>query len=360
MKSPMTLRGRQNAASDRIDYLDAAKGFFILTIITEHHLNGAEWVNRYLYSMGVPSFFLISGFLYAYKKEWEKPFGKTCVRKFQNLLYPYVTFSVINLLWHLLYYKVISPGEVPSNNLEEMLRFTLTTYGYNALWYLPIALWGTLVFLALRRVKHHGWIWAAFSLGLVVFYVLFDKKLTGLGLISYIYCYLFRISVAVVLIYAGSALFTVFRNMNRTQENLLLLICAVFSAVVAVLYQLYPEQFDYANVAVHRMGNPYVYFPAAISNTIVVMLLCKKLPGRKRLLSYFGRNSLILMALHMDVTIRFAWWLYPKFHVDFGELINSLLVIGMELLMFPVIITVINIGFPFLLSPGKVANRKTN
>lgn len=356
MKSAMTLQPQQPAA-DRVDYLDAAKGVFILTIMTEHHLRGADSVARYLYSMGVPSFLLISGFLYAYKKEWERPYGKTCVKKIENLLYPYFTFSAIILLWNLVYYKVISPYEVPEISFQKMFLYSVSTYGYHAVWYLPTALWGTLVFLALRRIKHHAWIWAVFSVALVAFYVLFDKKLTGLGLISYIYCYLFRISVAVVLIYGGSLLFSVFQKMSKNQENLLLLICTGFSVVVAVLYQICPEQFDYANVAVHRMGNPYFYFPAAFSNTIVVLLLCKKLPGRKRLLSYFGRNSLILMALHMDVTIRIAWWIFPKFHIDFGEVINSLIVIGMELLMFPAIIILIHKLFPFILSPRKAASR---
>ena len=357
MKPAITLRERQSDAPGRIEYLDAAKGIFILLIMTEHHLCGAEWVNRYLYSMGVPSFFLISGFLYACKKEWERPFGKNCVRKMQSLLYPYFTFSAIILLWNFVYYKVVSPFEVPEISFQKMFLYSVSTYGYHAVWYLPTALWGTLVFFALRRAKRHGLIWAVFSVGLVVFYVLFDKRLTGLGLISYVYCYLFRISVAVVLIYAGSVLFSAFNNINRTQENLLLMICAVFSVVVAVLYKQYPEHFDYANVAVHRMGNPYVYFPAAISSTIVVMLLCKKLPGRKKLLTYFGRNSLILMGLHMDVTIRIARWLYAKFHFDFGEVIDSLIIIGMELLMFPVIITLIHKLFPFILSPRRRANR---
>lgn len=357
MKPAITLRDRQSDVAGRIEYLDAAKGIFILLIMTEHHLSGAEWVNRYLYSMGVPSFFLISGFLYARKKEWERPFGKTCVRKMQSLLYPYFTFSIIILLWNLVYYKVVSPFGVPEIGFQKMFLYAVSTYGYHAVWYLPTALWGTLAFLALRRAKRHGLIWAVFSVALVAFYVLFDKSLTGLGLISYIYCYLFRISVAVVLIYAGSVLFSVFHNMNKTQENLLLTICTVFSIVVAVLYKRYPEHFDYANVAVHRMGNPYIYFPAAISNTVVVLLLCRKFLGRSKVLAYFGRNSLILMGLHMDVTIRIAQWIYPKFHVDFGEVINSLIIIGMELLMFPVIITLIHKLFPFVLSPGRRANR---
>ena len=349
----LRLHDQRTAGADRIDYLDAAKGFFILLIVTEHHLLGADSLVRYLYSMGVPSFFLITGFLYAYKREWEQPFGKISARKIRKLLYPYFTFSAIILLWNVLYYKVVFPSAVPEYSIKLMFLYLATTYGYHAMWYLPCVLWGSLVFFALRKARHHGLIWAIMSICTVVVYVLFDARLTGLGLLSYIYSYLLRIAVAAVLLYAGSVLFFVFQKMNRQQENLLLLVCTVISVVIAVMYQLYPEHFPIANVAVHRLGNPYLYYVTAISNTLVVLLLCRKLPGRKRVLSYLGRNSLILMALHMDVTVSIAWYIHAKLQLDFGETVNSLIVIGMELMMFAVIIPLINKYFPFILSPRK-------
>ena len=356
MTSVRTLSHQQPAAADRIEYLDAAKGIFIIFVMALHHLLGADNVVRYLYSMGVTPFFLITGFLCAYRREWERPFGKTVVRKMQKLLYPFLTFSIINLLWNILYYQVVFTSQVPEYSIPQMLLYTVSTYAYNALWYLPCVFWGTLLFFALRRLKHHGLVWAVFAVGILVVYILFDKKLTGLGLVSYLYSYLFRSAAAAVFLYAGSLLFAIFRNLNKSWEALLLLICGVISAVIAVLYQLYPEQFPTANLAVHRIGNPYVYYLAAVSNTTVILLLCRRFLKRSRVLTYFGRNSLILMALHMDVTAKIAWWVFPKLHIDFGEMINSIIVIALELLMFPVIITVINRWFPFVLTPKKVKN----
>lgn len=335
--------------SDRIDYLDSAKGIFIILIMMEHHLLGADQFKRYLYSMGVPSFFLISGFLYAHRKEWEQPFRQSCIRKIRKFMYPYVTFSVINLLWNLLYYQVVYPETAPDPSLPEMFLYTVTTYGYNALWYLPCVLWGTLAFFVLRRSRHHGLLWAALAVGTVMIYILFDESMTGLGIISYIYSYLFRIAVCVVFLYAGSVLHDVFQSLDRRKEKLLAFSCLAFSAVIAALYQLCPEHFPTANLAAHQLGNPYVYYLAAISNTVVILLLCRRLPEKSRVLAYFGRNSLVLMALHMDVTTKIAWWIFPKLPIDFGELINSVIVIALELVMFPVIITVLNRFFPFVL-----------
>lgn len=256
---------------------------------------------------------------------------------------------MINLLWNILYYKVVYPEVAPEVSFLKMILLTVSTYGYHAMWYLPCVLWGTLLFFALRRSRHHGLLWAALAVGSVMIYILLDERMAGLGIVSYIYSYLFRIAVAVVFLYAGSVLYGVFQALDRRREILLLLPCLAFSAVIAVLYQLFPDHFPVANLAAHRLGNPYVYYLASISNTTVILLLCKWFLGKSRVLAYFGRHSLILMALHMDVTIKTAWWIFPKLSVDFGETVNSVIVIALELVMFPVIITVLNRYFPFIL-----------
>ena len=356
MEPTRTLCDPQPAAADRMEYLDVAKGILIILVIIAHHLLGAGSFKRYLYYMGVTPFLLITGFLCAYRKEWERPFGKTAVGKLRKLIYPFFTFSIINLLWNILFYKLVFTSQVPDCSIPQMLIYTVSTYGYNALWYLPCAFWGTLLFFALRRLKHHGLVWVISAIGLLVFYILLDRKLTGLGIVSYIYSYVFRSVVAMVFLYAGSLIFLVFRSMGRALEILLLLICTTFSAVVIVMHQVYPEFFPHANLAAHSIGNPYVYYLATVSHTMAILLLCRKFLKKSRVLSYFGRNSLVLMALHMDVTGRIAWCLFPQMRMDFGETVNSIIVIIMELLMFPVIITVINRWFPFVLTLKKVKN----
>ena len=50
--------------SDRIDYLDAAKGISILLIVCLHHLNGSDLAKKIFCSISIVPFILISGFLY--------------------------------------------------------------------------------------------------------------------------------------------------------------------------------------------------------------------------------------------------------------------------------------------------------
>ena len=334
--------------SDRIDYLDSAKGISILLIVISHHLNGWDLAKNILCSFRITPFILISGFLYAYKNEWEKPFRSVVLRSARRLLYPFATFSVILLIWNVLYYKVVFPTAIPEYSMQKMLIYTVTTYGYNALWYLPLIFWATLLFMAIRKTNHHHLICIVSSIALMVFYILFDEQLTGRGLVSYIYCYAFRVMIATVFLYAGYVLFCALKSMNEKQENLLLISCVIIFAIIVALYRFYPEQFPIVNLAAHRLGNPYVYYLTSIAASVVIILICKKYLGANAVLRYFGKNSLIVMALHMDVTVRIAWWILPKLHIHYGDMVNSLFVIALELAMFPIIITVINKCFSFL------------
>lgn len=359
MKRISIQNDKARALSDRMDYLDCAKGISIILIVISHHLQGLPLTKTFLCSFRLTPFFLISGFLYAYKNEWEKPFRSVILRSAQRLLYPFATFSVILLIWNVLYYKVVFPTAIPEYSMQKMLIYTITTYGYNALWYLPLIFWATLLFVAIRKTNHHHVICIVSSIALIVFYILFDKQLTGRGLVSYIYCYTFRVMIATVFLYVGYVLFFVLKNMNEKQENLLLISCVIVFAIIVALYRFYPEQFPIVNLAAHRLGNPYVYYLASIAASVVIILICKKYLGANAVLRYFGKNSLIVMALHMDITVRIAWRLLHKMHINFGDVVNSLCVIALELAMFPIIITVINKCFPFLLRFPSLNTKKS-
>ena len=359
MKRISIQNDNARALSDRMDYLDCAKGISIILIVISHHLQGLPLTKTFLCSFRLTPFFLISGFLYAYKNEWERPFKSIVSKNFKRLLYPYITLSIVVLLWNALYYMVLFPGETPEFRIQEMLVYTLTTYGYNALWYLPLAFWATLLFLAIRKTNHHHLIFALTSVALMVFYILFDKRLTGIGLVSYFYCYIFRTLVSTVFVYMGYVLFYVFQHMDQKRENILLLSCVILSVASAALHVLLPDQFQIVNLAAHRLGNPYFFYLISTVPAIAIILICKKYLASSRLLTYFGKNSLIVMALHMDITVRIAWRLLHKMHINFGDVVNSLLVIVFELAMFPIIITVINKCFPFLLRFPSLNTKKS-
>ena len=353
--TPMT--NQISPKMERLDHLDAVRGLCVLLIVIEHHLLDADFVVRYLCSFSLPPFFLISGYLYAHKKEWERPFKAIAAKNIRRLMYPFVTFSIINLIWHLLYYKVVFRTTVPDSvTLPELLLYSVTTYGYNALWYLPAMLFGTLLFFAIRKQKHHRLIWAVSAVLIIVLYILFDKKLSGHGIFSYIYCYLFRSTMAMIFIYAGHLLYELLPRIRGKRETFVLTVSALLSGGIMLLYLFAPAHFPIVNLSAHRLGNPYFYYLSAIAPAMVMFLLCRRFAKPKGLLAFFGRNSLIIMATHMDILVRIAWYIVAKLQLNFGETVNSLIVIALELAMVPVIVPVIHRFFPFILKfPQKTA-----
>ena len=343
-------------SGSRLDYLDSVRGLCVLFIVIEHHLLGADFIRNCLYSFSLTVFFLISGFLYAHKLEWEQPLGSFLKKNLMRIVYPYCTLSIVNLIWNVLYYKVVFPTAVPDfYSLSEMLLYSVTTYGYNALWYLPCMFWGALLFALVRKQKHHRLIWAVCAVFIILFYILFNDALSGHGLLSYVYSYLFRCYMAMIFLYAGHLLYDVLRKLKGQRELIVLIGSLMVSGVLMALYQLCPEQFPIVNLAAHRLGNPYVYYLAALAPALAIFILCRRYRMGSGLLAYFGRNSLIVMALHMDIFVRIAWYVVAKLGIALGETGNSILVILMELAMAPVFIYFINRFFPFLIKPPRKA-----
>lgn len=359
MEQPHASDNRISNRSERLDYLDAIRGFCVLLVVIAHHLIGVRLMVDYLHAFALTPFFLVTGYLQAQKLEWERPFRELFVKNLKRFLYPYFTLSLINMVWNLLYYKVVFPTVVPEPYpLDRLHLFSVTTYSYNALWAIPCAMWGSILFLSLRKHRRHMLLWGATAVFLVVFYIFFDTPLSGKGFVSYLYCYIFRSVMCMIFIYAGYLLYELLKRIDRRTENLLLIISGILSAIILLLYQFMPDYFPTINLATHELGNPYFYYPFAMIPASFFFLLLRRYARPGGILAYFGRHSLIVMALHMDIFVLIAWYIVAKLGLADGSTFSSLLVILLELLMSPVFISVINRYFPFVLSLPKRAAKK--
>lgn len=117
---------------------------------------------------------------------------------------------------------------------------------------------------------------------------------------------------------------------------------SVLSVLLMVFCALFHTQLS------GRGAIPYSYC-AAISNCVAFILLCKMSLRSKGVLSYFGRNSMLVMGFHMDIFVRIAWYVIAKLRFNFGETGNAVPVIALERILSPVFIFVINRFFPVLL-----------
>ena len=86
---------------NRIEWIDYSKGILIILVIAGHaipefdlHL---DYLAHFIYSFHMPAFFILSGYLFRYKKDINTvEFAK---KKAKQLLIPYIIFSCPDPLW---------------------------------------------------------------------------------------------------------------------------------------------------------------------------------------------------------------------------------------------------------------------
>lgn len=113
------------------------KGIDIILVVVGHHLLEFERLTLWIYSFHIPLFFIITGYLLEFKKVKYDNIKPVIINKAKSLIYPYVTFSLINLIWYITFYYILPIGGQPAETLQIVLLKTLTTFGYHAMWFLP-------------------------------------------------------------------------------------------------------------------------------------------------------------------------------------------------------------------------------
>ena len=67
-----------------------------------------------------------------------------------------------------------------------------------------------------------------------------------------------------------------------------------------------------------------------------------------KVLGFFGKNSIIIMAFHMDLTIEVAWMIEGRIPWNVNVTIQSATVLAIELVILVKMILLINRFVPFL------------
>ena len=120
----------ENHFIKREKWIDCVIGFAIICVVLGHINREENTLCNWIYSFHLPVFFIISGILFNIKNNGKMQEGKSyIVKTISNLLWPYVTFSIITIIMKWL------QGE--SNVILEIVKKTICFDGYSVLWFLP-------------------------------------------------------------------------------------------------------------------------------------------------------------------------------------------------------------------------------
>jgi len=299
----------QTGKVQRVNYLDEAKAVGIIFVVVFHVLgtliNTDEkafmpYVIRYIVTIALPIFFIVSGMLFYYKKPDNKGVKEVAKRKAKGLLTPYVCFSIILIVSYIVRCiagdKAMSSGTV----VKACISF-VTLRGFSVFWFLPVLFLAELAFTFLYK-KANGLVRSivitGLTLAVLVICPMYSKPVWES---SYLYFTLGslllvvgRTCLALGFLLMGYMLMHIMTKYNPSKIITLVVGLALLIGQYFVSYMV-----GGTNINVLSFGNSYFFFLSAIVGSYGVILTLRSLPDMKPL-KFIGSHSLTIMVTHMD------------------------------------------------------------
>lgn len=348
----------QSQNNTRLTWLDMAKGVAIILVIMGHRGFITKPTQVWLSSFHLPLFFLASGFLMATKKEHLCSPKTFIIRKIRTLLIPYFAFSLASILLQLVLSGIRSSLDL--SVLYQQLIYTVTLQGYSVLWFFPVLFFAELFFFGLCKKWSYPILTAVTSVIAVLAYLQYHQgmAMAAPGLISMgdgFLKMLVKICIATAFLSYGACLQKLLSVKNpdfapttggrRYGELGAGLLCGCLNFLIRNSY----EPFDLNNLALHSIA---LYLLLGFTGSTAVICLCKNSVNIPPL-TFFGRNSLILLCTHMNFYVLYMGTICYMALPDI-ILINELFTSNLLTLLFTLLLEVpvilfINTFTPFML-----------
>ena len=342
----------------RISYIDTAKGIGILLVLIGHSEYPSTNLITWISSFHMPLFFILSGILFAHTGAAAKKTKSFLKKKFCSILIPYLAFSILSILAS----AILDYESFPAYLWTALLQ-TISFYGISVLWFLPALFFCEVIFFFIKKYTSPK------TMVLTIGSILFLSILGNEGyhrhfivteaysslLLSYLFVVLIRTGIAITFLALGFYLYRALSGQRLSTGNYLLLSAGFL--LLNLFLGFNNGGVDLNQIVFH---NYMLYYLAAFCGTMFVLCLCNALPALPPL-TYMGKNSLIIMATHMNCRFYGACFLVADVILGLipqAGLMGYYFIVAICMIILEVIaITVINRFFPFL--AGKSMHRLT-
>lgn len=346
----------------RITYIDAAKGIGILAVMYGHITELGNPFDRWLSTFKLVIFFIISGWLMSCSDNIKTIDFKTFFKKkFNSLLLPYAYFSIIVIAYKI-FVKILR-GNSFRNILKTLIVNAYTTLsfrGISALWFLTALFFAEIIFYFVIRSSK-----LLKGINVIIALIISLTTAPVLALIkTYVSDTLYDIISMPVLaitkgifgflcIYAGYIAYKLISPITNRHNRLYL-------GVILFAINLFIHKFNSGTLDLNsmRMGSvPAIFIIGNIFCSLGIMLILEffeKYTSYK-LLSWCGRNSLILMATHGTLGFKavllsgFAHVVHVAENVCFRYYLECTIILGYLLIFEYAIVEFINNKCGFLI-----------
>lgn len=345
----------------RLSYFDLAKGFGILLVVLGHIEYISEGLRGYISSFHMPLFFVISGMLMAYKHDENAGYLFSIKKYAKGLLIPYMWFSILyvfidifNLFIHAIDVRTFIINIISS----------LTLYGVSVLWFLPALFIGEsgAVLLIGKLKKAYYTLPIALIIALISYYgqikisSVYDANINSIlitSLINFVRVFI-RGLISVFFVVFGYHIFDLILK-KRENFSIIELIAGIVLLVSDVILFRINGCVDFHYII---LKNVPMFFICALAGSMSVVLICKNIKNIS-LIQFFGKNSLVIMATHVQCYVLYIAILISiqvnKLFTHAKSYIFVVSIMVFTMIAETIIVLIINKYFPFII--GKKNNK---
>ena len=355
--------------TERLTYPDMAKGIGIILVLFGHLAYTGEYVRVWISSFHMPLFFVIAGITMSLGKSDVGDTKTRIYKRYRGLVIPYLWFSVL--------YFFIDIGNLYIHKID-MHTFivnaisSVTFYGKSVMWFMTALFLSQVALILLQKKIYDTYVFLGAiiiavisyfcSLRLAVLYNMYIDSLLITSLINVLKTFA-RAGIVlpfVALGYYGKKVLDKAGFFDgpfyiRLSLGIGLLIINIYIAIAN-------WSVDTNNMV---LGNPVLYYLGSITGSLAIIFICSSIRINTDRFSvftpliYVGKNSLVIMAIHLDLYVLWAGLQAGKLVYRYVRWMPALTIttVIITLILGSIAAYVINRFFPFVLGKPFDKNR---
>ena len=271
--------------AQRLDWIDQSRGLAILLVVYGHNYPGIE---PYIYSFHVPLFFFIAGMFHPSTVDKD-----ALIKRAKSVLVPYFCWALLlYLFWFFVGRKFGDSSTIALSPTDNFIGIFYAQGGQPfmdwgiPMWFLPCIFLVYIIYGLLCKIKNK-------TLFLMLFFALGSGGFIWKHLTNIHIPWSIDVACVAMLFYGiGNHLKKTLLNLNTIKSWL--------GVVFGIAIGFIAFYFNDSKIDMYRSiyGNPFLFLISGFSGTIGFMLLFKVLPVFK-VLSYLGKNTIIILATHL-------------------------------------------------------------
>ena len=349
---------------DNLPYIDCLKGIAIVFVVWGHCGSANRFYDT-LYYLHLPIFSMVSGILLAHNKNWmfEKLSAKI-TKLVKRLMYPFFVFRALSIIQSYFYNITLNTNISIWYRVKEI--FTL---GYDACWFLPALCIGeSIAVLIIFRENSRKKIFVSSICILLVavilkgllwrFYGEFYVESFLEGPIMWLLLILSRSLFFTFFVLVGYLLYNIICSVKSSRNKKVFLSMGGTTVIIVVLITMTGQFVDLRLV---NWPSTIQYLLLSLSGSFAVIICFAIINKPSKLLSFLGKNSLIIMGVHFSLkkiwlSDIFLHSILPESFMSHYTIYSVLLTIVVLLFCVPYIL-IFNRAFPYLMDFNLLTRR---